>query len=249
MISTNKLRMQYGEFSPVKNFTLDISPGEIFALLGPNGAGKTTTIRMLTGILQPTSGTASIKGIDCFSGRHKVMQYVGYVPDDPVFYDYLTGSEIIRYAGEMRGLSLKIVEEQARALSHRLEMDNDLDEYAMNYSKGMKKKLATILALIHDPDILILDEPTNGLDPYATRALRTIIQEKAKAGKSIFYSTHLLDEAEKLCTRTGILYNGKIAALGSIHELMSTCTENSSLEEIFFSVTSETEHLGIKGKS
>jgi len=103
--------------------------------------------------------------------------------------------------------------------------------------------------LIHDPDILILDEPTNGLDPYATRALRTIIQEKAKAGKSVFYSTHLLDEAEKLCTRTGILYNGKIAALGSIHELMSTCTENSSLEEIFFSVTSETEHLGIKGKS
>jgi ABC-2 type transport system ATP-binding protein len=242
LVDIRGLTKRYGEFEAVAGIELQVARGELFALLGPNGAGKTTTIRMLMGILQPTSGTASIDGLDCFKDRVEVKRRVGYLPDEPIFYDYLRGQEILRFVGEMHGLPFETIEERSRTLLERLELADATGEYAVNYSKGMKKKLALICAMLHDPDVLILDEPTNGLDPFATRTLHEIVREKVAAGKTIFFSTHLLDQAEKLCHRVGIVYKGKLAAAGTMAELRAKVSANSSLEEIFFSVTSETQN-------
>jgi ABC-2 type transport system ATP-binding protein len=242
LVEIKGLSKTYGTFEAVKNIDLSVSYGQIFALLGPNGAGKTTTIRMLMGILAPTSGSARIDGLDCFRDRVEVKRRVGYLPDEPVFYDYLRGIEVIRFTGEMHGLSHSVIENRARPLLQQLELVDDLEEFAVNYSKGMKKKLALVCAMLHDPPLLILDEPTNGLDPFATRELHDIIRAKAAAGRTIFFSTHLLDQAEKLCTQIAIVAKGRLAAHGTLTELRARLSTDSSLEEIFFSVAGESAH-------
>lgn len=238
-IDIARLTKSYGSFAAVSELSLSVSAGEIFALLGPNGAGKTTTIKMMIGVLQPNAGSARICGLDCFSERAEVMRHVGYLPDEPVFYDYLRGRELLRFVGEMHGLSRTEIEDRTAPLVARLKLDEALDDYAVNYSKGMKKKLALIAALIHDPSVLILDEPTNGLDPFATRALHDLLVERAAAGTLVFYSTHLLDQAERLCKRVGILMKGKLAALGEIAELRANLSAGGSLEDVFFAVAAE----------
>jgi ABC-2 type transport system ATP-binding protein len=237
IVDIQHLTKRYGDFEALSDLQLQVSRGELFALLGPNGAGKTTTIRMLMGILQPTGGFAKIDGLDCFRDRVEVKRRVGYLPDEPIFYDYLRGCEILRFVGEMHGLEVDEIDRRTKPLVERLELADATDEYAVNYSKGMKKKLALICAFLHDPMVLILDEPTNGLDPHATRTLHTMIREKVSEGKTIFFSTHLLDQAEKLCHRVGIIYKGKLAAAGTLSELRASRSGNSTLEEIFFSVT------------
>lgn len=236
-ISTAGLTKKYGEFCAVRDLTLDVRRGEIVAFLGPNGAGKTTTIRMLMGILQPTSGEAAIGGLDCFRERVAVKRLVGYLPDEPIFYDYLKGGELLDFVGEMHGFSREAGRRRWEPLVERLELHDALGEYAVNYSRGMKKKLALACALLHDPLVLILDEPTNGLDPYATRSLHQVIVEKAEEGKTVFFSTHLLEQAEKLCHRSAIICKSELAAVGTLAELRGLATENSSLEEIFFALT------------
>jgi ABC-2 type transport system ATP-binding protein len=236
LVESNGLSKTYGAFEAVKSLSLSVSYGQIFALLGPNGAGKTTTIRMLMGILAPTSGWAKIEGFDCFRDRVEVKRRVGYLPDEPVFYDYLRGSEIVGFSGEMHGLSTREIARRTRPLIEQLELVDALEEFAVNYSRGMKKKLALICALIHDPPLLILDEPTNGLDPFATRQLHEIIKAKSAAGKTVFFSTHLLDQAERLSTEIAIMVEGRLAARGTMAELRARLSSDSSLEEIFFSV-------------
>ena len=236
LVETHNLAKTYGEFEAVKSLSLSVSYGQIFALLGPNGAGKTTTIRMLMGILAPTSGWARIEGFDCFRDRVEAKRRIGYLPDEPVFYDYLRASEIIRFSGEMHGLSHHEIEARTRPLIEQLDLTDALEEFAANYSRGMKKKLALICALIHDPVLLLLDEPTNGLDPFATRQLHEIIKAKSGAGKTVFFSTHLLDQAEKLATVIAIMAEGRLAALGTLMELRARLSTDSSLEEIFFLV-------------
>ena len=237
VVSIQNLSKQFGDFEAVSGVTLETRPGEVFALLGPNGAGKTTTIRMLMGILQPTAGTALVDGLDCFADRVEAKRRIGYLPDEPIFYDYLRGREIVRFVGEMHGLAPDEIDRRSEPLFKALDLEEALEEYAANYSRGMKKKLALVCALVHDPLVLILDEPTNGLDPFATRTVHAMIKEKAAQGKSIFFSTHLLDQAEKLCHRVGILYRGKLAAVGRLDELRARLARDASLEEIFFSVT------------
>jgi ABC-2 type transport system ATP-binding protein len=239
LIDIVSLTKRYGDFEAVGDLSLSVASGELFALLGPNGAGKTTTIRMLMGILQPTSGAARIAGLDCFRQRVEVMQRVGYLPDEPVFYDYLRGREIIRFVGEMHGLGTDEIDVRAKPLTERLDLNADLEEFAVNYSKGMKKKLALICALLHDPQLLILDEPTNGLDPFATRTLHEMVREAIAAGKTVFLSTHLLDQAERLCDRVGILFKGRLAGAGTMNELRADLRPDSSLEEIFFALAKE----------
>jgi ABC-2 type transport system ATP-binding protein len=238
LVEIEDLTKIYGDFYAVKHLSLSVTYGQIFALLGPNGAGKTTTIRMLMGILAPSSGSAKVDGLDCFRDRVEVKRRVGYLPDEPVFYDYLRGSEIIRFSGEMHGLSREEIESRTQPLLEQLELTEALEEFAVNYSKGMKK-LALICAMLHDPALLILDEPTNGLDPFATRTLHEIVRAKAAAGRTIFFSTHLLDQAEKLCTQIAIMAKGRLAAHGTLADLRSRLSSDSSLEEIFFSVAGE----------
>jgi ABC-2 type transport system ATP-binding protein len=238
LVDVRGLVKKYGDFTAVADMTLQVRPGEVFVLLGPNGAGKTTTIRMLMGILQPTAGSASIGGLDCFADRGEVMRSVGYLPDEPIFYDFLRGRELVHFVGQMHGLDRRETQQRAGALVERLDLADAMEEYAVNYSRGMKKKLALICAMLHEPRLLMMDEPTNGLDPQTTRTLHGIIRDRAAAGGSVLLSTHLLDQAEKLCTRVGILHKGRLAACGPLDDLRSRASAGGSLEEIFFAVTS-----------
>jgi ABC-2 type transport system ATP-binding protein len=239
VLDIRNLTKRFGDFAAVSDISLEMARGEVFALLGPNGAGKTTTIRMLMGLLQPTSGTAFVEHLNCFTERVEAQRRIGYLPDEPIFYDYLRGREIINFVGEMHGLSSLEIARRAAPLVERLALGEALEEYAANYSQGMKKKLAIVCALLHEPLLLILDEPTNGLDPFATRTVHTMIRELAAAGKSVFFSTHLLDQAEKLCNRVGIVYRSRLVAVGRLDELRARLSADSSLEEIFFSFTQE----------
>ena len=241
LVEIEDLSKRYGGFEAVSRLSLKVGAGELFALLGPNGAGKTTTIRMLMGILQPSSGSARIGGLNCFSERVEVMRLVGYLPDEPVFYDYLRGGEIIRFIGEMHGFSRSEIARRTDGLIERLELKEAVNEFAVNYSKGMKKKLAVICAMLHDPALLILDEPTNGLDPFATRTLHELMRENVAAGKTVFFSTHLLDQAERLCSRMAIIHRGRLAAAGSLGELRANLPPESTLEEVFFALTGDQE--------
>lgn len=233
------LGKSYGEFVAVKDLTLRIARGDVFGLLGPNGAGKTTTIKMLMGMLRPTSGTAVILGMNCFENRPEVMRHVGYLPDEPTFYDHLRGGEILRFLGEMHGLDKAKIKTATDPLIERFELADAIDEFAVNYSKGMKKKLALIAALLHEPEVLILDEPTNGLDPYATRTLHEILMDQAALGRTLIFSTHLLDQAERICTRAGIVHKGVLAAEGTLDDLRMKTTgrADARLEDVFFAAT------------
>ncbi len=242
VVQIRGLSKNYGTFCALKELTLDVMPGEVFALLGPNGAGKTTAIKILTGMLVPTSGNAEIWEYDCFSERVKTMSLVGYQPDEPSFQDHLTGWDLIRFSGDMRGMNPEKALANAVQVADRLGLTPDLNEYANNYSKGMRKKLAAVLALMHEPRVLILDEPTNGLDPYATRDFHSIIRERAADGSAIFFSTHLLDQAQKCCHRVGIIHRGSLAACGTMDSLRKETGQ--SLEDIFFEATGDAQSTG-----
>jgi len=169
------------------------------------------------------------------------MCYVGYLPDEPIFYDYLRGREIIRFVGEMHGLPAALTAQRSQALLARLDLADADEEYAANYSRGMKKKLALVCALLHEPEVLILDEPTNGMDPFATRTMHQMIRELAGAGRAVFLSTHLLDQAQKLCDRVAILHHGRVVASGRMDELRGQAAADRTLEEVFFAVTAEAD--------
>jgi ABC-2 type transport system ATP-binding protein len=236
IVEIRNLTKRFGEFTAVSNLDLDIRRGELFALLGPNGAGKTTTMRMLMGILRPSEGVARIGGLGCFEDRVEVKRIVGFLPDEPIFHDYLRGIEIIRFVGGMHGLSASAIESRAWPLLERIDLASVTDEYAVNYSRGMKKKLALVCALLHEPPLLILDEPTSGLDPIATRQLNELLLEKVEGGTTVLLSSHLLDQVQRLCHRMAIISSGRLAALGTLDELRKWAAADSSLEEIFFAV-------------
>jgi ABC-2 type transport system ATP-binding protein len=241
------LTKRYGDFTALAGLDLDVSRGELFALLGPNGAGKTTTMRMLMGILKPTAGTARIDSLDCFADRVEVKRRVGFLPDEPIFHDYLRGMEIIRFVGGMHGLSPAEIDARSGPLLERLELTEATDEYAVNYSRGMKKKLALVCALLHAPRLLILDEPTSGLDPIATRSLNDMLVDMSRAGTTVLLSSHLLDQVQKLCHRMAIIRAGTLAAVGTLEELRRRAAADSTLEEVFFAVATQAQTAGTSG--
>lgn len=244
MIVFEALSKAYGSFTAVRNLAFTVARGEVFGFLGPNGAGKTTTIRMLMGILVPSSGTATIDGLDCQRERKEVKRHVGYLPDSPIFYDFLRGREILQFVGEMHGQPRSVARYNAARLLEELALEEASEEYAVNYSMGMKKKLGLACALIHDPPVLILDEPTNGLDPRAAREVQDRLSRSASDGKTIFLSTHLLDMAERLCARLGIIDNGELVAVGPLESLREKVVPGGSLEEVFLKVTQATSANG-----
>jgi ABC-2 type transport system ATP-binding protein len=241
MIEMNSLSKMYGEFNAVKNLSLSVKAGEMFGFLGPNGAGKTTTIRMLMGILVPTSGSVVIDELDGFKNRVEVNRVVGYLPDSPIFYDFLTGREILQFVGEMHGQNSIVARQNSNQLLHEFSLSEAGDEFAVNYSMGMKKKLGLACALIHKPKILILDEPTNGLDPRASREVQNHMQQFVSSGGTIFLSTHLLDMAQRLCHRVGVINQGELVAIGTIEEIRATAKTGGSLEELFLKLTESSQ--------
>ncbi len=237
LVEIENLVKRYGEFTAVDSLTLEIPSGCVFALLGPNGAGKTTTIKMLMGMLQPTRGTLRVDGLDAFADSVAVKERVGYLPDEPVFYDFMRGSELIRFAGEMHGLGKRTIQERGSMLAERLQLSEALGDFAENYSRGMKKKLGLICALLHEPQLLVLDEPTNGLDPQGTLVLHSLMREWAAAGRTVVFSTHLLDQAERICDRVAVVNHGRVAAAGTLEELRERFGADASLESLFFKLT------------
>lgn len=231
---------RYGEFEAVRGITLEIPAGGIFALLGPNGAGKTTLIKMLMGMLRATSGELTVDGLCAFRDGVAVKSIVGYLPDEPVFYDYLRGREILRFVGELHGLDRAVIEARSTAMAERLSLADAMEEFAENYSRGMKKKLGLMCALLHEPKLVVLDEPTNGLDPHGTMVLHEMMREIAAAGRTVLFSTHLLDQAERLCDRVAVVNQGQLAAEGTLAELRSRFGASQSLESLFFRLTEPT---------
>jgi ABC-2 type transport system ATP-binding protein len=239
MIEFSGLSKTYGSFCALAPLNLTVPRGEMFGFLGPNGAGKTTTIRMMMGILVPSGGTVRIAGLDSHQDGAEVKRHVGYLPDSPIFYDYLRGREIIQFIGEMHGLSAAEALKRTDRLMGEFGLEEVAQEYAVNYSMGMKKKLGLACALIHEPSVLILDEPTNGLDPRASRDVQQRLRKSVDEGMTIFLSTHILDMAERLCSRIGIIHHGQLVATGSPQELKEKVTAGGTLEQVFLAVTEE----------
>ena len=237
MIDFQSLSKSYGAFDAVEPLSLKVQRGEVFGFLGPNGAGKTTTIRMMMGILVPSGGRVTIAGLDCHTERAQVQQRTGYLPDNPVFYDYLRGREILQFVAEMHGLPRREAALRAERSLHDWGLAEAGEEFAVNYSMGMKKKLGLACALMHQPEVLILDEPINGLDPRAAREVQDRLKAIADQGRTIFVSTHLLDLAERLCTRIGIIDRGRLVAAGTAAELQREGLASETLEDIFLRMT------------
>ncbi|MGN0184702.1 MAG: ABC transporter ATP-binding protein [Aristaeellaceae bacterium] len=220
ILETRDLTKCYGSFTAVDRLNLSVYPGEVFGLLGPNGAGKTTTTLMLLGLTEPSFGSAHIGGVDCTRDPLKVKRFVGYLPDNMGFYPDMTGRENLRMTGRMNGLSGVELEGRIEQLLRRVKMTAAADKRTGTYSKGMKQRLGVADILMKDPEVLIMDEPTNGIDPEGMRELMALIRELAEEdGKTILISSHQLHQIQQICDRVGIFVGGRLIACGHIGEL------------------------------
>ena len=240
MIEFKGLSKSYGSFDAVEKLNFSVGKGEMFGFLGPNGAGKTTSIRMLMGVLVPSSGSVLVDSMDSQFDRVKIKSIVGYLPDNPIFYDFLGGREILQFTGEMHGQTPSEAAENSQRLISEFSLGEASEEYAVNYSTGMKKKLGLACSLIHSPKLLILDEPTNGLDPRASKEVQLRLKKFVDDGGTVFLSTHLLDMAQRLCHRIGVINNGKVVAVGTIDEVHTQVKIGGSLEDLFLKLTEST---------
>lgn len=246
MIRAIKLTKTFGDLQAVSAVDLHVQPGEIFGFLGPNGAGKTTTIRMLTGLLRPTSGQAMIGGYDIQTHPVEAKSLLGYVPDAPVLYEKLTGREFLDFMADLYRVEPRRKKTRISELLELFDLTERADDLIGSYSRGMKQKIAVAAALIHDPKVLILDEPTVGLDPRGARVLKDVLRALAQRKVTIFMSTHILEIAERMCTRVGIIDRGKIVACGTVPELRILSREASgTLEDIFLKLTGGVEYAEI----
>jgi ABC-2 type transport system ATP-binding protein len=236
MITTRLLTKHYADTPAIQNVNLEVQPGTIYGFLGTNGAGKTTTIKILMGLLVPTSGSATIAGLDTRKDRLVLKSKVGYLPDTPLFPSFLKGREILEMAGELHGFSRAEARRRAAQLLEWLGLVDAAEEYSEQYSIGMKKRLGLGCATVHDPDVYLLDEPTNGLDPYATRLVSEWIQTQSQTGRTILLSTHRLDMAERVCSHLGIIHKGRMITQGELGAIRGRM-HAEDLEEIFFAVT------------
>ncbi|MCU0623290.1 MAG: ABC transporter ATP-binding protein [Gemmatimonadaceae bacterium] len=239
MIELRKLTKRYGDFTAVNAIDLTVPPGELFGFLGPNGAGKTTTLRLIAGILQPTSGTVHIGGVDLHANPRQAKAKLGFIPDRPFIYEKLTGSEFLRFVAGLYGQDGPQVEHRGRELLALFDLDEWRDELVESYSHGMRQKLIIASAFIHRPAVIVVDEPHVGLDPKSMKILRELFREYVNRGHTIMMSTHTLEVAETMCDRIGIIAGGVIAACGTMQDLRAGASEGGSLEQIFLKMTGE----------
>jgi len=232
------LTKRYGKFTAVDAITLHVPRGELFGLLGPNGAGKTTTMRMIAGILRPTSGSITVAGIDLLDRPLAAKAKLGFIPDRPFVYDKLTGGEFLRFAAALYGQQGATVERRIDELLELFELAPWKGELTENYSHGMRQKLIICGAFVHRPELIVVDEPMVGLDPKSARLLKELFREFVTRGGTVLMSTHTMEIAEVMCDRIAIVYRGKIAAQGTMDELRrQTSSEGMSLEDLFLKLT------------
>ena len=238
LVEVDRVTKSFGEKIALKDISFSVPAGQLCGLLGPNGAGKTTLFRLLMGILKATEGTLLIDHLDAFDQRVEVKRLLGFLPDEPVFYSYLSGWEILELSAAMHGLDVEATMDRIYPLINRLRLLDDMSNYAEDYSRGMKKKLGLLLSMLHEPKLLILDEPTNGLDVESTHLFYDLMLEESQRGTTVLFSTHLLDQVAKLCSHAVIINEGKLVTKGSLNDLRSTFDESDSLEETFLKLTS-----------
>ncbi len=221
----------------VDDLTLKIPPGEIVGFLGPNGAGKTTTLKMITGILRPDKGEIRVCGFDVVKNPLEAKQKMGFVPDNPNLFLRLKAIEYLNFIADVYHVPGSIRRERIAFLSKTFELDHALSDFLQNYSHGMRQKVILIAALMHSPEVLVLDEPMTGLDPKAVFTLKKMLREHAEAQKTVFFSTHILDVAERFCDRVAVIHKGRLLFFGTLKEMKSQCQRDASLETLFLEMT------------
>lgn len=238
MLLIKNLSKIFGNFQAVNNINLEIQNGELFGFLGPNGAGKTTTIKMITGLLSPASGNILLEGIDVWKNPIEAKMKIGYVPDQPFLYDKLTGREFLYFSGGLYNLSKVKIKNSVDEIIDLLKFGNWIDKRTEEYSQGMKQRVVIASAFIHNPSLVVVDEPMIGLDPQSAFDIKKLFTDKAKSGVTIFMSTHSLNVVEEICTSVGIINKGSIIFKNNINELHKLKNDhNSNLEELFIQIT------------
>lgn len=237
MIQAHQLRKSFGSLTAVEGLDLDVTQGEFFAFLGPNAAGKTTTIKMLTGLLKPSGGSATVAGFDIQKNPTEAKRLISYVPDFPFLYDKLTPREFLRFVGELYEMDKGDIGTRGDALFEQFHLGEYHNELIENLSHGTRQRVAIAAALLHDPQVLIIDEPMVGLDPMHARIVKDEFKARSRAGCTIFLSTHTLSVAEEMADRIGIIHHGRLIALGTVDELRRQNVEAGGvLEKIFLSL-------------
>lgn len=226
----------FGDKTALSDISFAVPAGQICGLLGPNGAGKTTLFRLLMGILRATEGRLEVGGLDAFEDRIAVKRLIGFLPDEPVFYSYLSARELLQLSAGMHGLDVEAAMDRIGPIAARLRLWDDLDYFAEDFSRGMKKKLGLLLAMLHQPRLMVLDEPTNGLDVESTHLFYDLIEEVSASGTTVLFSTHLMDHVARLCSHAVIVNEGTLVASGSIPDLRELHDEGD-LEALFLKLT------------
>lgn len=236
-ITLSGVTKSYGRTVAVRDLTLDVERGTLFAFLGPNGAGKTTTIKMMAGLLRPDSGSVHVAGCEIGSNGLAAKAKLAYVPDQPFMYEKLTGREFLFFVAELYRIPTARRDRLLESLTRRLDLGEFLDQLTESYSHGMKQRVVLAAALLHEPVVLVIDEPMVGLDPRAIRTVKNLFREHTAGGGTVFMSTHTLDIAEAVADRIGIIHHGELIAIGTLAQLRAEARHHQSLEEIFLQLT------------
>src|ERR1043166_2899845 len=239
MIELEHVTKKYGAKVAVNDLDLSIGAGELFAFLGPNGAGKTTTIKIMCGLLFPTTGRVRIGGCDRAERGGDAGQLISYVPDQPFLYEKLTGLEVLQFIADMYGMPGRRAQERIELMIDTFDLGDFVDDLTQNYSHGMRQRTVFAGALLHEPQVLIVDEPTVGLDPKSVRLLKDLLRAEAARGVTVFLSTHTLDIAEELADRIGVVAQGRLIGCGTLDALRQQAAIDGSLEEVFLKLTDE----------
>jgi ABC-2 type transport system ATP-binding protein len=232
-LQVSGLSKRFGEKPAVNDLNLTVRAGELYALLGPNGAGKTTTLRMVTGLLKPDAGDISVFGVDLRADPAAAKRLIAWLPDEPMIYDKLTALEYLAFVAGLWGVEPDAARTRAEELLRWLDLWDERDQRCESFSRGMKQKAALAGALIHEPRLLILDEPLTGLDAGAARQVKDLLQQKVTDGATVILTTHILEVAERLADRIGIIQGGKLLAQGTLEELQTRAGEGRTLEDVF----------------
>jgi len=238
MIQLNEITKKYSNFAAVERLNLSVEKGEVFGFIGPNGAGKTTTIKMMGGVLEPTSGTVTIAGTNMQDQPEEAKSKIGYIPDRPYLYEKLTGMEFLRFTADLYGVSANGFHKKAIRILEMFSLADWSDELIESYSHGMRQRLIMSAALLHDPEVIIVDEPMVGLDPAAIIMVKKLFRRLAQKGVTVFMSTHTLKVAEDICDRIGIIHKGRLIASGTTKDLQREANvTDADLEKVFLNLT------------